>query len=107
MAHFTAAHFFHNLISTLLVLPADYTLTDNILKFSGLLPTWGGKITNLWQDCCALDAYIAQLPYWDDWNGEWASSSVFPIYVNLLLVAVGLATAWNRSRFLGLAGFVR
>ncbi|MBN2500181.1 MAG: hypothetical protein JXB38_05390 [Anaerolineales bacterium] len=48
------------------------------------------------------ETYVRTLPYWPRWDGHFAPESYLPVTVNLLLIAVGLAAAWQRQRWAGL-----
>ncbi len=74
-----ANNFFHNLVTSILFLPTSFTLDDlqTTIKTSA--------------------------PYWrQDWAGEDVNgSNIFFIVVNLALVSLGVAAAWNRNKFVG------
>ena len=102
-ARFLTAHFLHNQVATLLVLPASSPLVDFLTEFTN------GKILGqdpdtpaVWGRCCSLSAQTRKLGYWSAWDGNIASESKLPVLASLLLVSVGIATAWGRNRVAGL-----
>ena len=50
-----------------------------------------------------LESHVRELPYWPGWEGELATESYLPLAANLALVSLGIAFAWRRFRWLGLA----
>lgn len=76
-AYFTAAHFIHNEISTLMILPAG-------MEFKSLEET------------------LAAPSFWLDWDGRLTAEQVLVMAVNLLLIGLGISAAWRRARFAGL-----
>lgn len=102
VARFVTAHFLHNEISSFLSLPIRFDLADKIVSFYNLQPYWVGRESQLWSQCCALDTHIANNPYWNNWDGAFPPPAVLPIAVNLILLSIGVGTAWQRQRWLGL-----
>jgi hypothetical protein len=76
-AYFTAAHFMHNEISTLMVLPATFELNS-------------------------LEHTVPSPSFWLDWDGKLSAEQTVVFILNLVLVAVGISAAWRRARFAGL-----
>ncbi len=74
VAGFITNHFMANEIDTLLVLPL-------VEKFDGLLAPIN--------------------TYWLNWNGSLANYNVLLLFGYLILIAVGLAAAWKRLRWVG------
>lgn len=102
VAHFVAAHFLHNEVSSFLALPMRFDLADKIVTFYNLRPYWIGAENRLWRECCSLNAQIANNPYWDKWDGIFPLEARLPIAFNLAVLALGLGAAWQRNRWLGL-----
>lgn len=102
VVRFVSAHFFHNEVSSLLALPIRFDLSDKLVTYYDLLPYWEGAEDRLWSECCSLDAHIVSTPYWRAWNGIFPSDAWLPITVNLALVALGIAAAWNHTGRLAL-----
>lgn len=50
-----------------------------------------------------LEAHVRQLPFWPSWDGSLPSESYLPIALNIALVSLGLAVAWKRWRWVGMA----
>jgi len=94
---FISAHFLHNEASTLLALPPMFSLSDNIVSFVNLKPYWDSN-ADLWQFCCSLEPTVAGLPFWDEWDGVVPERSVFPILLNLAIIAVGIGATWREHK---------
>jgi hypothetical protein len=102
-ARFITAHFLHNQISTILVLPAYFPLSDNLVEFNSMLLK--GLSTNPikgWNRCCSLSDYVQDLGYWRKWNGTLAKESILPLLTSLFFISIGLVVSWYRFRFIGL-----
>ncbi len=81
MLGFAPAHFFHNYIMAVLILP----------------------LSPLYQDL----SHELKAPYWkSDWRGELSAGRAFFLCLNLLALAVGLGAAWSTLRWAGLAPLV-
>jgi hypothetical protein len=50
-----------------------------------------------------LEAQVRELPYWPGWEGSLPAESYLPLGIGLLLVSIGLVTAWRNGRWIGLA----
>jgi hypothetical protein len=100
---FMLVHFIHNQVSTILVLPARFDLSENLHDFISRLPYWSSKPLKLWERCCSLSSYVEELPYWDFWGGAVQHTSFIPLAVSLIFIAIGLGASWGR---LGLAGLL-
>ena len=102
-ARFITAHFLHNQISTILVMPAYFSLSDNSLKFLSKLTN--GRVRKpfeVWKRCCTLSKYVEKLGYWKKWNGALARESMLPLLTSLFFISIGLVISWYRFRFIGL-----
>lgn len=73
-----SAYYFRNLVQGVLYLPASTRLETD--------PA----------------GYVRRIPFWDDWTGGLPGESRAIVTLNLILVAVGLASAWKRFGFAGL-----
>ena len=99
---FISAHFWHNQVATLLVLPGAF-LVQPAQEFSAAdLARWNSLWSNLREQCCSVETYVRGLPYWLGWDGHLAQASWLPLLASLLLVSVGIAAAWERWRFISL-----
>ena len=96
VAGFVGAHFFHNGISSLLALPMRFDLADRMVTFYNLRPFWIGAEDRLWTECCSLTAYINDTPYWQNWNGFFASDAWVPLTSNLVILSIGFFAAWKK-----------
>ena len=82
IAHFTMNHFFHNIVTSVMMLPTSPIFHDlnHTLK----------------------EAY----PYWNKVNGQWLGqlTIISKIYLtfNLFIIALGVVLAWERWRSIGL-----
>jgi len=77
---FVPAHFFHNMVGTVLALP-NSLIYDNLET-------------------------MAKRPYWvegGDWTGQLPAGQIAGVAINLALIAVGLARSWNAHRWAGFA----
>ncbi len=101
-AGFISAHFFHNEVSSLLALPMRFDFADKLVTFYNLRPYWIGQEGKLWAECCSLNSYIANTPYWQNWNGIIPSEAWLPVLLNLGLVAIGIGTAWKKVGWLAI-----
>lgn len=102
VARFVTAHFLHNEISSVLGLPMRFDLADKIVTFYDLRPYWIGAEDKLWTQCCSLDSYVADMPYWQNWDGVFPGDAWLPVIFNLSLVSIGIAAAWKRAGWLTL-----
>lgn len=102
-SRFIASHFLHNQISTILVLPASFTLSDNLAEFYSMLPKGGSaKPFEEWNQCCSLSDYIKKLGYWKTWNGILAKETILPLLTSMFLISIGLSVSWDRFGIIGL-----
>ncbi len=99
---FVSAHFFHNEISSLLALPMRFDLADKMVTFYNLRPFWIGEEARLWAQCCSLNAYIADTPYWQNWSGAFPSEAWLPLTFNLVILSIGVLAAWKKVGWLAL-----
>ncbi|MBN2500173.1 MAG: hypothetical protein JXB38_05350, partial [Anaerolineales bacterium] len=105
VAGFVLSHTLHNEVSTLLALPAQFTLADNLVTFYNLRPYWESD-EGLWQDCCSLHTYVDDLPYWHDWTGDFPPQAWLPLLFSLAMIALGIGAAWKRVGLIGLLPLV-
>jgi hypothetical protein len=96
---FISAHFLHNQVEMFQVLPMAPWVVSN--PHSNLFPYWSQNMERLWQDCCAVQTYVKALGFWDPTPAKINTGSYFPLILNLILVSVGLATAWRRHSIIG------
>ncbi|MEW5829405.1 MAG: hypothetical protein AB1846_10985 [Chloroflexota bacterium] len=81
MATLVPAHFWHNQITSVVILPMTFQFHD-------------------------LEHVISQ-PAWQlGWEGELAPENVFFILLNLSVMALGMGVAWNKARWAGLLPLV-
>lgn len=92
---FITAHLLHNQLSTLLTLPPSYASGVNV-------PYLETNFSRNWQQCCSVSAYVRDLPYWSNWEGQLPGNALPALLFNLLLVSVGLGAAWKRQGAVGL-----
>lgn len=102
VARFITAHFLHNEVASFLALPARFDLTDRVVEFYNLRPYWPQREGQLWAECCSLAAYIEGTPYWAAWDGRIPPDLVWPLALNLALVALGIGAAWRKLGWLSL-----
>jgi len=100
VAGFVSAHFFHNEVSSLLALPMRFDFADKLVTFYNLRPYWIGLEDRLWSNCCSLDTYVGDTPYWKDWDGSFPSEAWPSIFVNLVIISVGVGAAWKKLGWL-------
>jgi hypothetical protein len=99
---FVSAHFFHNEISSLLALPMRLDLADKMVTFYNLRPFWIGQEARLWTECCSLNAYIADTPYWHNWDGAFPGEAWPPLAFTLIMLSIGAFAAWRKVGWLTL-----
>lgn len=98
VANFVTSHFIRNEISILFIFPVSYSniATNNHgVNFLGV-------DTFIWQDCCSLNSFVAEAPFWGVWTGSLTPEASIAILINLALISLGIGIAWRRWRFLGL-----
>jgi hypothetical protein len=77
---FAPAHFMHNLVMSVLILPLSHSINDSDY----------------------LD-FTLKAPYWqNDWNGDLPSDKLIFLFVNLFILAIGIGAAWKYSKLAGL-----
>lgn len=102
VARFVTAHFLHNEVASFLALPARVDLTERLVEFYNLRPYWPEREAQLWTECCSLSAYIDSTPYWSGWDGVLPPDLVWPLTLNIALVALGIGAAWRKLGWLTL-----
>jgi hypothetical protein len=70
VTRFILNHFFHNLVSTALVLPASFDAIYDIQGFDKALVNLIQEPEVVWDRCCSLPTYVRVLPFWKAWDGE-------------------------------------
>ncbi len=97
-ARFITAHFLHNQVATLLVLPSSFPTVEYLNgMLSGTLLGKPPKLTTMWERCCALRSYAKSSTYWNAWDGQILSESILPILFSLLAIGVGIGTGWHKG----------
>ncbi len=92
---FITAHLLHNQVSTLLTLPPTYA--------SGVpVPFLETNFGRNWEQCCSVKAYIRDLPYWMNWEGQFPRDALLALLFNLLIISIGVGSAWKRHRAIAL-----
>jgi hypothetical protein len=86
-------HTINNQDQLLFYLPGSVRIFDSVTGFLG-----HRDAQRLWLECCSLRAYLRRLPFWHKWDGQLPSQSLVLLFVNLFLLAVGLAVAWRSPR---------
>ena len=97
VAHFVINHFFNSQIQTVLYLPATNRMADSATGYLG-----HKSADQFWDECCSPENYIRRLPFWHQWDGNLPRQSIVPLAINLLLIAAGICTAWQRQKIIGL-----
>jgi hypothetical protein len=92
-----AAHFLNNQIQTILIYPSTYRALDSTIGFMG-----HRDFSRYWQECCSLTDYTRRLPFWRKWDGGIPSQSILPIFLNTLILIIGITDAWRRKRLVSL-----
>jgi hypothetical protein len=102
-AGFISAHFWHNQVATLLVLPSSFPqISPQQIPTEGLsnLQTAGSFLRD---QCCSPVTVVRNLPYWkSNWQGGFLPASWLPLLASLCLVSIGIGASWKRARFVGL-----
>jgi hypothetical protein len=98
--NFVAGHYMHNQVESLLILPDSpwFSYAFNSKAFSRGI----SQFDKVWEDCCSVKSYISSLPYWRAQEDALSSISVFPMLVNLALVALGIGASWKRRGWVAL-----
>jgi hypothetical protein len=102
VVQFISSHFFHNIASSLLALPMTFGLSDHLVEYYNLLPYWQDRELRLWEECCGLQAYVQDNPYWGNWSGELPAAAWAPMLLNAALISFGIATVWRKTKWLTL-----
>ncbi|MBC8508594.1 MAG: hypothetical protein ISR58_03350 [Anaerolineales bacterium] len=100
VAGFVVPHVFHNQISMILALPMTPWLVQhpNTVAFNYEL----GDRERLWDECCSANNYVGMMPFWDmKYRGAVSPEMMVVLALNLLLIAVGLGSAWMRYDIVG------
>ncbi|MFM8319335.1 MAG: hypothetical protein ACKOC5_00350 [Chloroflexota bacterium] len=98
MAQWMLGHIINSNLQALLILPgADQWIDSALLFLAKRSPA------QFWQNCCTVDSYVSRLPYWRRWDGRIPIQALAPTVLNLLALAYGVALAWRRHRWAGLA----
>ena len=95
--NFTLNHYMNSEIQTVLYLPATNQFFDSMIGFLG-----HRDINQFFFECCSPKHYISKLPFWHKWNGTLPLQSYVPIILNLMLISIGLSTAWVRQKWIGI-----
>ena len=101
VAHFISAHFLHNQVETLLALPSSSWFSYRY--DSWIITNWRRQPAKLWEECCSLDAFVAVMPFWKQWQGDLPGESWLPLLINLALISLGIGVSWHRK---GVGGLV-
>jgi hypothetical protein len=67
---FISAHYFHNVIYSYIYLPQSFRIES-------------------------LKDYIANEPFWNTWSGEFSAQGLILLFLNTLVLALGMGTAWK------------
>jgi hypothetical protein len=98
-----ASHYLNNQVSILLLLPSSYPVLFNlqITPQDHALP--GLYWLALKDQCCSLENYVRNSPYWfrqaevNFSGGKW-----IPLVASLILFSIGIGFAWSRARLVSL-----
>ncbi len=99
VAGFITAHFLHNEIEMIQVLPMSPWIVNN--PDSDLFPYWSQNIEKLWKECCSIQAYVFTNRFWDPWLEAISSKDVVPVMINLAIISLGLSAAWQKNKMIG------
>ncbi len=100
VAGFINSHVSHNIIEMMITLPMSPWVVQNAA--SDLFPHWVQQADKLWDDCCSSAAYVDAMPFWVQWTGKVTGEMIFSIFLNLVVLAVGLGIAIKRRDIVGL-----
>jgi hypothetical protein len=100
VAGFITAHFLHNEVSSLLALPMRFDLADKMVTFYNLRPFWIDAEDRLWSECCSLESYINDTPYWQEWDGALPADAWLPLLANMVILSIGVAAVWRKVSWL-------
>lgn len=106
VAGFILNHFFHNQVSTALVLPASFDVIPDIQGFDKVLSKWSQEPGEVWERCCSLRTYVRVLPFWKAWDGVLDFYLFIPILIALFLLAIGIGVSWSQWGLVGLIPLV-
>ncbi len=94
---FILHHFMNNITQTVFQLPSEYPFIPGIIRALG-----HRSLEQFWQDCCTFAGYNNRLPFWRHLGSYWPGKTILPITINVVLIALGVHTAWKQNRFIGL-----
>jgi hypothetical protein len=97
LTNFILSHFTNSQVQTILNLPVSYPFSYSTINYLG-----HKSLSQFWVDCCTLTGYVHSLPFWPRWGGVFPSESIMPLVINLIVVALGISTAWRKHKFIGL-----
>jgi len=91
------AHLINNQLQTYLIFPSTFRGLDSLAGFIG-----HRDVDKLWKECCSLNNYVRRMPYWHRWDGKFLNQSIIPIFINMVILSVGISQSWKQRRFIGL-----
>ncbi|MBN1666571.1 MAG: hypothetical protein JW862_05765 [Anaerolineales bacterium] len=98
---FISNHFFSSWLQSVLYLPTRLCVTG--IDFSQFLYTPGEKF---WRSCAIPDNYVRYQPFWLAWSERIAPVTQVYIFFHLVMISIGVGTAWRQRRFAGLLPLV-
>jgi hypothetical protein len=99
VAGFMTAHFVHNEVEMVQVLPVSFWVVQN--PDSDLFPYWRQRWERLWSDCCSVQSYVEAVGYWDPKREDIRMDQVLPMLLNLMLGSLGLGVLWHSHDIVG------
>jgi hypothetical protein len=97
LTDFILKHFLNSQVQTVLNLPVSYPITD-----SAITTFKHRSLNRFWRECCTLEGYQDDLPFWQKWDGVLPRLSLVPLGLNLFFIALGISISWRNHRFTGL-----
>ncbi len=97
VARFFFNHFANSTIQTVLYLPSTNRFFDSSIAFLGHHDT-----ARLLDEGFSAQGLVRRLPFWLKWDGTLPKQSFLPVFLDLLLVAIGLSITWHRQKWIGI-----
>ena len=97
ITNFMLNHFSNNIVQTAMYFPSTFRTTNAAIEFLGYR-----SIEKFWQSCCSSDNYVSRLPFWYKWDGILPHQSIVPTFLTLLILSVGFAASWEKSKYAGM-----
>lgn len=98
---FIGNHFLNSWLQSILYLPTRLCVAG--IDFSQFLYTPGEKF---WRSCAITENYVRYQTFWLDWSERIEPVTQVYIFSHLVIISIGVGTAWRQRRYAGLLPLV-